>query len=454
MILHRYILRNHASPFLLSVVVVVLVFLLQFLMRFAERLIGKGLDPLVIIQLIIYNLAWMIVLVVPMSTLIASLMAFGNMSQNNEVAIMKASGMSLYKLMIAPLVGAAIVGFLLVQFNNYVYPNANHQARLLMQDISRTKPTLSLVPGVFSREIPSYSILARDIDREDNILKNLTIYDHSDPRYVNIVTAHEGKIYFSNSQDKLIMDLTDGEIHTNDVRKKNTYRKLIFNRHKIAMPADQFLLRESNPGGRRTDREMGAQQMLGIIDSLELKQDGFVENYNTTIAENLVVDSAFAANRSKGKAMFRHAFLRAENKIKLAKGRMLSSSKKIENNKNRINKFWVEVHKKYSLPFACIVFVLIGAPLGTMLRKGGVGMAAGVSLLFFMVYWAFLMGGEKLADRNLLSPFWGVWAANIVMGLLGIYFTIKSANERVTISFGFIEKILPKQFRSVKNENS
>jgi len=237
-------------------------------MKFADKLVGKGLDTWVIIKLITYNLAWMVVLVVPMAVLVATLMAFGTMSQNNEVAILKSSGVSLYKMMIPPLAASVVIAILLVYFNNYIYPDANHAARLLMEDISRKKPTLSLVPGVFSQEVPNYSILVREIDQNKNELKEITIYDYTSPPKVNIVTASEGKIYLSRNQKKLIMDLVNGEIHESDNSKENVYRKLRFERHKIALPAEQFTFEQSAPGGPRGDREMGAQDMIVIVDSL------------------------------------------------------------------------------------------------------------------------------------------------------------------------------------------
>ena len=151
MILTKYILKNHFIPFVFSVITLIGIFLLQFLMKFADRLVGKGLDTWVIFKLIAFNLAWMVVLVVPMATLVATLMAFGNMSQNNEVTIMKSSGTSLYRMMIGPLIASVVLAYLLFLFNDDVLPDANHHAKLLMQDISRQKPTLSLEPGVFSQ---------------------------------------------------------------------------------------------------------------------------------------------------------------------------------------------------------------------------------------------------------------------------------------------------------------
>ncbi|HSP87774.1 MAG TPA: LptF/LptG family permease, partial [Ignavibacteriaceae bacterium] len=171
MLLHKYILRAHLVPFIFSLLTLFCIFLLQFLMKFADRLVGKGLDTWVIIQLIIFNLSWMVALVVPMATLVATLMAFGNLSQNNEITIIKSSGVSLYKMMIAPIIAGIIVAYLLVLFNNDVLPDANHQAKLLMQDISRKKPTLSLEPGIFSQEVSNYAILARDVDSKSNNLQ-------------------------------------------------------------------------------------------------------------------------------------------------------------------------------------------------------------------------------------------------------------------------------------------
>lgn len=454
MIIYKYILRNHLAPFVFSIFIVISVLLLQFLMRFAERLIGKGLDFWIIVQLIMYNLAWMVVLVVPMSVLIATLMGFGAMSQNNEVAIMKSSGMSLYKMMTPVLLASVVVAFLLIQFNNHVYPNANYSARLLMQDISQKKPTLSLVPGVFSQEIPNYSILARDIDRETNKLIDLTIYDTSDPSFINIVSAKKGNIYFSGNQEKLMLDLYDGEIHTTDLIDRENYRRLIFERHKISLPADQFLFRQSGPGSTRGDRELSAQDMLIIVDSLKTIRDDHAKNYLTDIKDYFTADSAFLNTQRPQGAMFKHSYLRVENKLRSIRNNISSKLKRIENNSKEANRFWVEIHKKYSLPFACIVFVLIGAPLGTMVRKGGVGAAAGISLIFFLIYWAFLIGGEKLADRGLLSPFWGMWSANFFLGALGIFLTVRAAKERVTLSFDFLSKLLPKQFRNTGNDET
>jgi len=332
-----------------------------------------------------------------------------------------------------------------------VYPDANHAARVLAQDITRKKPTLSLVPGVFSQEIPNKSILARKIDRKTNTLKNLTIYDKSNPKEISVVTAKQGKLYFTKNQLNLVLDLYNGEIHTSNNYDYKTYRKIIFERHKIVMDASQFSFSQtSNKSMQRMDRELSAHAMIGLVDSLNIIR----AQYNKDLLEKL--NAHFFANTNQVqnetiKSSKKYIYLRVGDKIKSAKGTLRSSSRRLTYNTERINNYWVEIHKKYSIPFACILFILVGAPLGTMTRKGGFGVAAGVSLIFFLMYWAFLIGGEKLSDRGLLSPFWGTWSANVILLALGIYFTIKSAKERVTIDFDFLKRLIPKRFLIIKD---
>ncbi len=453
MILVKYILRNHFLPFIFASFVLIAVFLLQFVMKVADKLVGKGLGAWVITKLIGLSLGYILVLVIPMAVLIATLMAFGNMSQNNEVTIFKATGISLYRMIIPPLAASILVAIGLVYFNNNIYPDANHELRILQEDIARKKPTLSLVPGVFSQEVASYAILVREINQETNELKQITIYDYSNPPKVNIVTAEEGKIYFTPTQKKLMMDLKNGEIHESDNNQQDVYRKLRFTRHKIAMPAEQFTFEQSSPGGPRGDREIGAPEMMVIVDSLKKIQNNYLVEYKNKINASLRLQQNSVTQTEDGN---KYVYVKVEQQLRANQAAMMDVLSRLEYNRKEINRYMVEIHKKYSLPFACIVFVLIGAPLGTMTRKGGIGMASGISLFFFVIYWAFLIAGEKLADRDLTSPFIGIWSANFVLGLLGIYLLIKTAKERVTLSFDFLTKFIPQSWKQQeeKNENS
>ena len=430
------------------------IFLLQFLMKAADRLVGKGLDTWVIVQLIAYNLAWMVVLVIPMAVLIATLMAFGSMSQNNEITIMKSTGISLYKMITGPLIASIAIAYLLLLFNNDVLPDANHHAKLLMYDISQKKPTLSLQPGVFSQEVNNYAILVKGVDRNSNNLTGITIYDYTVPSKINIVTAKHGKIYFSPDFTKLLMDLNNGEIHESEAGGTTLYRKILFTRHRISMDAEQFNFQQSNDASRG-DRELSASAMRGRVDSLNKIRTEFFAPYKNDVARIFLGDPALPPGT--GRTAFSDPGAKPQttitNRVQYTKNALLSSRTRVDFIEKEIHRYMVEIYKKYSIPFACIVFILLGAPLGIMMRKGGFGMAGSVSLFFFLVYWAFLIGGEKLADRGFVTPFWGMWAANVVMGTVGIILTYRSAKETVILDFSFLKKLIPHQWRPQEDTN-
>ncbi len=453
MILYKYILKNHFIPFVFSTITLMGIFILQFMMKFADRLVGKGLSTWVIIKLISFNLAWMVVLVIPMATLVATLMAFGNMSQNNEITIMKSSGVSLYKMMLAPLIASTVLCYLLFVFNNDVLPDANHQAKILGGEISRLKPTLSLEPGVFSQEVANYAILVRGINNKTNELSEITIYDYSNPGKINIVTAKKGEIFFSKDQTKLIMSLQDGEIHESDAGNTNLYRKLIFKKHRITMDAEQFSFQQSNFSSSRGERELSTSAMQLIVDSLRLIKESTVQNLKKDTKKKFFTADSMKTTEQKNKLKAKDLiYSRASNNINNSKNIIISDFNRLKYWDDEINKYLVEIYKKYAIPVACIVFILIGAPLGTMTKKGGFGIAASISLFFFLIYWACLIGGEKLADRSLLSPFMGMWVANILLGIAGIILTYKTVKETVTLDFSWVKKLLPKQWREIQEK--
>ncbi len=424
-------------------------------MKFADRMVGKGLDGWIITKLIVFNLSWMVVLVVPMATLVATLMAFGNMSQTNEVTIMKSSGVSLYKMMFPPIAASLILSLLLYLFNNEVLPDANHEAKNLMSDISRTKPTLSLEPGFFSQEVPNYAILARRIDQQTNILYDLTIYDYSNALQVNVVTAKKGRIFFSANQTKLIMALEDGEIHESNVENTTMYRKLRFEKHKIAMNADLFSFQQSGPTSRG-ERELSVEDMKYITDSLYKIQETNYKSLNLEVEKYLLFKNKFPFKTSPIQNQSPEVEkIKNLDRVKTAMNIVISASRRIEWTQREIEKYEVEI---YAIPAACFVFILIGAPLGIMVRKGGFGVAASISLFFFLLYWAFLIGGEKLSERGIISPFIGMWSANILLFFSGVILTIQTNLETKTISFELLKKFIPKSFRQKaeddENKNS
>ena len=173
------------------------VFLLQFVMKFIDQLVGKGLTPWIIIELIALSLSWMLVLAVPMSVLVATLMAFGDLSSRNETTAMKASGVSTYRMILPVLLASTVVALLLVSFNNDVLPETNHRLRALTLDIRRKKPTINLRNGVFSQDIPGYSILVRRTFEKTNDLEGVTLFDYTNPGTNVVITAETGTISFA-----------------------------------------------------------------------------------------------------------------------------------------------------------------------------------------------------------------------------------------------------------------
>ncbi len=449
MILYRHILRAHIGPFFFSFFTLMFIFLLQFIMKFVDDLVGKGLAAFVIAELIILNLAWMVVLAIPMSVLVAVLMAFGGLSSQNEITAMKASGVSLYRMMLPVLLASMFITYLAIEFNNKILPEANHKAKTLMIDIRKKKPTLTLNAGMFSQEVSGYSILVRKTFEHSNDLEGITIYDYTNPVATVVITAAKGTISFTQDFRKLIMDLNDGEIHQKDNDEEHQYRRLRFSKHRILMNTEGFSLERSADGTfQRGDRELSAQTMSKIVDSLRNINENLtnevrlstIKSFNKIFeGQKIKIDSVQKINIAFNEARFQLGNI--ENQLSI-----------INYNHDRIDEYLVEIHKKYSIPFACIVFVLIGAPLGIISRRGGFGIAATLSLGFFVLYWSSLIGGEKLADRNLISPWFGMWAANIILGVFGIILTLRMGRETPAINWNYFQKFIPKSFRTSQTE--
>lgn len=425
----------------------IFLFLFQFLMKSIDQLIGKGLSIWIIVQLIVLNLAWMLTLAVPMSVLVATLMAFGSLSSNNEVTIMKASGISLMKLMLPVVACSIIITYLMILFNNDVLPEANHKARVLLQDISKTKPTFLLESGKFSDDIGGAKIFVRKTFENSNELEGVYIYDFANPNNKNLITAKKGDIAFTNDFRNIVMNLENGEIHQlNNLDFVNKYRKVEFTKHRIILDAAGFGFHQSSDNAFiRGDRELSAQAMNRLIDSINFMRiksrkdflDGILTSSaqlfrikfkdtllmrNTPVLKSYTNDSA-----SAGGYMSYDSVPAAFNNFMARMGQYNTRPQTELQLDKQVDMYNVEIYKKYSIPFACLIFTLIGAPLGYKVRRGGFGIAAGLSLFFFLLYWASLIGGEKLADRDIVSPFWGMWIVNIILGIFGLYLMFKSS---------------------------
>jgi lipopolysaccharide export system permease protein len=447
-ILDRHILRAHLAPFSFGFLTVIFVFLLQFLTRTLDRFVGKGLETTVIIELILLQIAWMVVLAAPMGVLIACLMAFGKLTNDLEITAMRAGGISVGRLMIPVMIWGMVVTVLTERFGNVVLPEANHRAKVLMIDISRKKPSFGLQANTFSNLLYGYSILARQTSDTTSDIGGVTIYDYSNPQKDIVITAERGKFEFSSDYRYLVMTLNNGEMHDVDKTTRQEYQRILFQNHKVLLRADGFGFERSDEGAvSRGDRELSAMTMKDICDSLQVRVDTSVATIqresianftrtlsaasDTTIALSLATLQAAYSPASETTpdtlksvmsiapmyrvAVIDKAVINARNAMSQTSNHLYG----VKNDQDMIRRYMVEVHKKYSIPFACFCFVLVGVPLGVLARRGGFGSGAGLSLAFFLLYWVFLIGGERLADRNIVSPAGAMWIGNIILIIVG-----------------------------------
>jgi lipopolysaccharide export system permease protein len=416
-------------------------------MKYLDQLTGKGLSAAVIAELITLNLAWMLVLAVPMGVLVATLMAFGGLASANEITAMRASGVSLYR-MIAPVIAASvIVCLLLVYFNNNVLPDANHRTKVLTNDISHKKPTLTLVPGMFIQLLQGHSILVRKTFEHSNDLEGITILDYSKDMMTATITAHRGTISFSNDYRKLVMDLSDGEIHQVNNLRKSQYRIIRFVNHRIVMDAEGFNFQRSRETDiSRGDREMSVQMMMHNVDSIRLMQTITERHLQGMTGKRQ--EEILDVKKSAEPSVIYNSPLKGIKSDPSQQAAVRSDLFYINIYERSIRSYLVEIHKKFSIPFACIVFVFIGAPLGIMSRRGTFGMGASLSLGFFIFYWACLKGGENLADRGFFDPWVGMWIANIILGIIGLYLTVRTAREDTVIDWSRLSRLIPRSWRA------
>ncbi|MCX7984147.1 MAG: LptF/LptG family permease [Bacteroidetes bacterium] len=442
-ILWRHILRTHSGPFVFSVFLLMGIFLLQFLMKYLDQLAGKGLSALTILELIVLNLAWMVVLAVPMAVLIATLMAFGKLSSTNEVTAFRASGISLYRMLLPVFLASIGICYIMIVFNNDILPDANHRTKILTTQISRKKPTLTIVPGMFIPLVEGHTLLVKKTYEYSNDLEGILIFDTSKPNHTAIVTAHHGTISFSADYRKLVLDLRSGEIHQQYLKGKEEYRIIKYKKHRITLNAEAFNLQSLGEGMvSRGDRELDVQTMQQRVDSLRVLQRQAEERIQLTRATIASITKTDSLSQQHSSQL---PILRAT----LQNDQFIAHLYDLE-----ARKYLVEIHKKYAIPFACIVFVFIGGPLGIMARRGTFGISASLSLGFFTLYWACLRGGEVLADRGLIDPWLSMWFANIILGILGLYLTYRVAHENVLIDWTFLTKYIPKSWRTEQSPES
>lgn len=453
-LLERYILREHLVPLLLGFGVVTFLLSMDFLFDYMDLFITKGVPILVVLELYLLGMGWMVALSVPCATLVAPLMTFGRMAQDNELTALRAAGVNLLRVMRLPFLAACLLAVGLTLFNNHILPETNHAFANLMFDIAKKRPAVEIQEGVFINDFPGYSLLVQKLDHATSRMQGVTIYELKPRSLPTTIIAKRGHLAYSEDGNTLTLELEDGEIHeVPDARQAGKYRRMAFQRHVIHIQGVGTQL-ERTSRATRSDREMSTRLMLAEIKNLETRRAAVVADLDSSVAKagyaSYAVARAVLHPAPKGLARLARGvggLLRLgplEGSLAGAGGGDTGSGgeaaalppsvaakvqvKEVELRavERRINSYRVEIHKKFAIPIACIVFVLVGAPLGVRARRGGISIGF-LSVAFFLFYYVCLIGGEQLADRSILPPWIAMWVANLVLGTGGVVLTLHTA---------------------------
>ncbi|UYQ93350.1 LptF/LptG family permease [Chitinophaga horti] len=447
--LDKLIIKAFLGPFIATFFVTLFVLIMQFLWKYIDDLVGKGLDTGTILELLLYTTTSLVPLALPLAVLLSSIMTFGNLGESFELVAIKSAGISLLRF-IRPLllvcVGIAIFAFL---FSNYVIPVANLKSKSLLWRITNSKPAFNIKPGVFYTEIQNYTIKVAKKDADNQTIHQVMIYDRNGAGgFDNLTIAEKGKMQVSEDKRFLYFILENGWRYeergpANNLEKNQLVRQG-FKRYKKAFDLTQFGLNQTDE-----DRFKDNQQMLNVrqldvaIDSLQKEEKTYQQRVNAYVSSRygfykwkdtgwmakapaLKVDSFMQIIPDKDR---RYVLERTEQTIREAQTNIGSLATEFKQRHSEVLLFKVEWQRKFTLAFACIVLFLIGAPLGSIIRKGGLGTPLVFAVIFFVIFNIFFMIGEKMARGGVMQTWSGMWLSNIVLMPIAAFLVYKAMND-------------------------
>lgn len=440
MILVRYVLKELIAPFLAALFGITFLFVVDFLVKILDNVLSKGLPASTVLEIFMLNLAWMLSLSIPMSVLVASLMAFGRLSGDQEITACKAAGVSPLSLMRPVLIVAALISVLMMIFNNWVLPEANHRSVELMSAVSRKKPHVFIDAGRLITQFPDVQLWVNRIDPVSGTLYGIQIFELEKRGAPRIVYADSATMEYVDNGATLMLRLRSGENHMTDADNPENYFRIRFFSQDLAMKNVDSRL-ERHDRLYRSDREMPIEMMMDVVDEAvsnyaTLKEEYLKKRLNTLMDLRALVneDSIVPTNAQSGitqDSIQRKRFLQRLRTQEISTFRSTEMFySRLDYEEKRKAQYTVEIHKKYSTSVACFIFILIGAPLGIMARKGGIGTGILYSISFFVIYWICLIGGENMADRLIINPVLAMWAPNIIIGSFGIFITIAMVRDK------------------------
>ena len=447
-ILSRYILRQHLPPLGFALAALTCAMLVNQVAKQFGNFVGKGLPWSVVLEVFVLSIPFIVAMTLPMAVLVAVLYAFSHLAADNEITAMKASGISVGRLLAPVLGGATVMGVVALLWNDQLLPRSNHRLRTLLVDIQRKKPTFQLKEQVINEVVAGQFFLrAARIDPAANKLTDVTIYDLEDPERRRIITADSGRMAYTPSGADLYLTLRDGEVH--EVKRDDPahFNRTFYVINRIKVAGIGNTLERTEHDTYRGDREMticGMQQVVA-----QARQDierARREATGTVVAElrrliklaplpaavpdttpsrtTLYCRVAGAIKRAlrPRAAQAAQAPQRAQAVPSVTQPAPAPSAfeQRVRAARQRAAIYEVEIQKKLAISAACVIFALLGVPLAIRFPRGGVGLVIGTSLAVFSVYYVGLIGGEELGDRLIVSPFVAMWTPNLIFTAVGL----------------------------------
>jgi len=482
--LNIYIIKQYIGTFIFTFFVAIFILLMQFLWTWVDEFIGKGVEFAVMFKLLFYTSVTFVPMALPLAILLSSLMCFGNLGEYYELVAMKASGISTWKVMRPLLYFSLTMSILGFFFSNNVMPVANLKMQSTLYDVSHKKMTLEIPEGVFYRGIDKYVIKVAKKSKDGNWMYDIMIYDHTDGKgNVKVTVADSGYMAMTPSQRDMIFTLYDGYnynemIDDKDYRSHRPFQKMSFKRQLVSFDMSQFDMKHMNEDAFKKHQTMlNISQLNTAIDSLNIVYNERTESNNKALI-----------NRFTNLNMTQEDYARADAKLKKKRGdttlndtiemflwpllsslpekerqpvvnialsaatNMKESVTAVSGNMKRdrinIRKHEQVLNQKFTLSVACILFFFIGAPLGAIIRKGGLGMPVVVSVVFFVIYYVITIIGERVAVNGDMSVFLGAWISSIVLFPIGIFLTFKATTDAALLDAESWKKFFTKRKKS------
>lgn len=445
--LDKLIIKAFIGPFLATFFIALFILVIQFFWLYIDDFVGKGIDTFTLLQFIAYVSTTLVPLALPLGILLSSIMTFGNLGESFELVAIKSAGIPLIRFMRPVLVVSVVLGLVAFAFANYVIPVAELKMRTLLYDIRVAKPAFDIKEGVFYKKLDGYTI---KIGRKENdsIIHNVVIYEHNYTLQDNIILADKGTMTISPDQRFLSFNLQNGwryQEKGNPGTVETEYYRLGFKEYKKVFDLSSFKLNKTADSTFKTYYKMlSLQQLNTVVDSLNkvvLKLRAKSKNeLRPSMPMQSVPDSLWKKHKSlasKAKnidqlipdSLKRNVYSNAVTKISGVKSvaEFLSYDYQEQQKQLRLHK--LERHRKFTLSFACVVLFLIGAPLGSIIRKGGLGLPLVISVFFFIVFHIMNTTGEKLVKEDAMQPIAGMWMSTAILIPIGLFLTWKAMKD-------------------------